>query len=442
MSTLPVETPPPESWQRIRDETAPTGSLRMSWLVMSLVALLIAWSLLGRLDIVVVADGQLVPETRVKIVQPAEGGVVRRVHVREGESVTAGQALLELDDTLHRTESATLAGTLARHRLSLRRVDAEQAGRVLQSQPDDDPLLWGELRARWQANVALQTAAERAAVAGRDRARDELVAAGEELEKIRKLLVVAEKERVAWARLHTQHHVSDSEYAAHERQWLTLDKDRDAQQARVQALTAAVRRADEELLALRAGHRARLAEERAMLEAEISRLEQALAGRQHRQDALVLRAPRHGVVQALHAHTPGTVVAPGAVLLTLVPDDDALQADVYVRNSDVARLRPGLPVQVKVHAFPFQRHGMLDGVLDAISPDALAATDGETSSDAAQGRYRARVRIVPGSSARIDVATLAAGMWVSAEIKAGSRRPLDYLLDPVRHVLSTAGREP
>lgn len=434
----------PPSFARICDEAPPHGVLRVAWVVMAFVSLLIGWSMLGRLDIVVVADGQLVPETRVKIVQPAEGGVVREVRVREGQSVQAGQVLLQLDGTLHHAEAARMRDALVRHRLSLRRLDAEQAGRPLSSLPGDDPSLYAELQARWRANVALQAASERAALAERDRAAEELASAREELAKIVTLLPAVERERAAYDRLRAQHHVSEIEYAGHERQWLALDKDRDVQQARVQALDAAVRHADQQWQALRAGQRARLAEEHALLEAEIVRLERALAAQQHREAALWLRAPRNGTVQALHAHTAGTVVAPGSVLLTLVPDDDALRAEVFVRNPDVARLRPGLPVQLKVHAFPFQRHGMLDGVLESLSPDALASGDGSTPDDAAPapGRYRARVRISPTPAARIDIAELAAGMWVSAEIKAGSRRPVDYLLDPVRRVVSTAAREP
>lgn len=430
------------TWEAIRDEAPPRGPLRVAWGVMALVALLVAWSLLGRMDVVVVAGGRLVPESRVKIVQPAEGGVVRAVRVREGERVRAGQALLELDDTLLRTESKTLADTLARHRLSLRRVEAERDGRPLASRPGDDPLAWTELRAQWQANVALQVATGRAATAARDRAADELAAAREELAKQEATLSVANREREAWEALRAQGHVGEIEFARHEQEWRAAGKDRDAQQARVQSRVASLQQAGEEVEAVRAGHRARLAGERALLEAEIARLEQSLAGERHRQEAQVLRAPRNGVVQALYAHTPGTVVAPGAVLLTLVPDDEALQADVFVRNTDVARLRPGLPVQVKVHAFPFQKHGMLRGELAEISPDAVSADDPSAAGEGVAGRYRARVRFVADPSARIDATALAAGMWVSAEIRVGERRPVDYLLDPVRRVASTAGREP
>src|SRR5262245_60746429 len=104
--------------------------------LLGLSALLFLWAFLGQLDIVAVAQGKLVPQSFLKIVQPAESGIVRDILVREGDSVREGQILVRMDTRLSDADGRTLLGELQRKRLQLRRIDAELGGKPLRLQAE------------------------------------------------------------------------------------------------------------------------------------------------------------------------------------------------------------------------------------------------------------------------------------------------------------------
>jgi HlyD family secretion protein len=119
--------------------------------VVALFAVLLAWASFGKLDIVASAEGRLVPQTYVKIVQPADAGVVQDILVSEGQAVQAGQVLMRLDPQLMQADARTLAHELAMRRLQLRRIDAELAGVPLQAEAADPPDAYGQVLQQLQA---------------------------------------------------------------------------------------------------------------------------------------------------------------------------------------------------------------------------------------------------------------------------------------------------
>jgi hemolysin D len=140
------------------------------------------------------------------------------------------------------------------------------------------------------------------------------------------------------------------------------------------------------------------------------------------------------------------------VLLTLVPKEEPLLAEVYIRNEDVGFVREGQPVRIKLAAYPFTRYGMLEGSVTTLSADASrsnsqSAPDTSNSEqrpkqEAAQSPFKA---IVSLQRQTLDVSEqhlpIVAGMQVQAEIREGNRTVLEYLLSPVRQVANEAGVE-
>ncbi len=140
---------------------------------------------------------------------------------------------------------------------------------------------------------------------------------------------------------------------------------------------------------------------------------------------------------------------PGTVLLTLVPKDETLRAEVWVTNEDIGFVREGQPVKLQFAAFPFQKYGMAEGTVEHVSADAADASNGSstTQNDPARKNqplvYKALVAL---KEMKLEMDgerfILSAGMQTNAEIRLGDRTVLEYLLSPVRKAWHEAGREP
>src|SRR5574339_357958 len=138
---------------RIRDKPAPPLA---GWVLRLLVVMLVClfdWAALGRLDIVGVADGKLVPSSDLKFVQPPEQGIVKDILVKEGEKVAAGQVLIRMDSVLAGGDAKAIRADHDNKRLALRRIDAELSGKPFVREKADPPALALQVEAQHAANV-------------------------------------------------------------------------------------------------------------------------------------------------------------------------------------------------------------------------------------------------------------------------------------------------
>ncbi|MBB4656278.1 HlyD family type I secretion membrane fusion protein [Xanthomonas sp. F14] len=168
---------------------------------------------------------------------------------------------------------------------------------------------------------------------------------------------------------------------------------------------------------------------------QAGQLTQDVAKTGQRDKLMALHAPVDGTIQQLAVHTVGGVVTPAQPLLVVVPAEEALEVEVTVLNKDIGFMRPGQPVTVKVDSFPYTRYGYLTGTVASVSHDA--------AQDEKLGLvFPARVKLeratlnIDGLGVRLN-----AGMSLSAEIKTGKRRVIDYLLSPLQQHTTEALRE-
>ena len=424
--------------------------------VCALVVVMLLWSALGQLDIVASAEGKLVPQTLVKVVQPAEAGIVKQLMVAEGDQVVAGQLLARLDTTLAAADRSGIASDLALQRLQERRIEAELSDVPMTRQTADDPQLYAIVQAQYLAHTKshLDHVAQEQSLLAKQ--MHERVAAEVVLRKLEQTLPVYNRVAGAYAKLEKEGFMGSLIATDKEREALEKARDLDAQRASVAALAASIAAQEKRITQLRSNYRSDLQRERTELQARIAQLQPTLAKTDYRAGLMELRAPQAGVIKDLATTTVGAVVQPGAVVMTLVPKDEALYADVSVRNEDVGFTYVGQRAQIKLASYPFQRYGMLTGEVVRLSMDAsdngsnirssvqpgVAVQAGETNPNAAM-MYRARIRLDRQQLRGPDgaVHALAAGMQVAAEIHQGRRTVLEYLLSPVQKALSEAGRE-
>ncbi len=420
-------------------------------LLLALFAGVLLWAAFGRLDIVAVAEGKIVPDGYLQIVQSPEQGIVRDILVREGERVAAGQVLVRMDPVISNADAATLTHEYHVRATALRRIDAQLSGRPLARKTDDLPDVHAQAVTQYAANLQAYGNALAHEEAVREKAENDLAAAREARIKLERTLPLFVAAEAAYDKLVKEGFAGNLMAADKQRERIEREQDLKAQDFVIRSNLALIAQSERRTAQITADYRRQLQTERLEAVAQSERLKQDLAKHRHRQGMLELRAPQAGTVKDLATHTAGTVAAPGTILMTLVPEGESVFAEVWLGNQDVGLVRAGQDVKVKLAAFPFQKYGMVEGRVKQVSADA---TDMQASpaplprGDAQQaGRlpglaFRTIVHLQDQELVNGDTRyPLVPGMQVSAEINLGTRTVLEYLLSPVRKVVHEAGRE-
>lgn len=416
--------------------------------VAMLFGILLVWAIFGRLDIVASTEGRLVPQTYVKIVQPAEAGIVQEILVREGQLVEAGQVLMRMDAKLTEADARAIRSEYERKRLQLRRIDAELAGVPMRNDANAPPELFAQLVQQHAAHrqAYLDALSQEQAILGKT--RHDLQAAEEVLRKLRETVPTYRRSAAAFEKLGKEGFFGALAVEEKQRDRIEKEQDLRAQESTVASLKSTITASERKLAQITSGYRSELQNERVETESQFGKLREEREKIEHKSDLLALRAPQRGIIKDLATHTVGTVASPGTVLMSLVPHDDPLQAEILVKNEDVGFVHENQRVKLKLAAYSFQKYGMIDGTVVYVGPDAADASAspakgaGETPDPAAGLRYKALVRLdtqhleTDGKRMR-----LSSGMQVVAEIHQGQRTVMEYLLSPVQKAWQEAGRE-
>ncbi|WP_395140324.1 HlyD family type I secretion periplasmic adaptor subunit [Schlegelella aquatica] len=419
---------------------------RVLWAILGLIAFLILWALLGRLDIVAVAEGKLVPASYLKIVQPSEAGIVKEILVREGETVRAGQVLMRMDALITEADLAAIAAEHARRRLQLARIDAELGDKSFQPEVQAPATLVREAAAQYQANrdaLAAALAEERSRLI---KAQQELAAARQQKERLEAVLPHYREQDNAYERLVKEGFAGGLMGSDKRRERIEKEQELATQKHLIASAQASIDQSRKKLKQIEADYVRQLHAERHEAQAQLDKLTQELQKQQHRRALLELKAPQDGVIKDLATHTSGTVVQPGTVLASLVPREEKPKAEVWVSNEDIGFVRTGQPVKLKFATYPFQKYGMGQGIVEHVSADAQSEEEARDKGLQGVGqrplRYKALVAL-DASALEADGVKfpLSVGMQTTAEILLGDRTVAEYLLSPVKKAWHEAGRE-
>lgn len=418
---------------------------RAMWVVIALFAAAIAWSILGQVDIVAVASGRIVVSQRSKLVQPLETSVVRAIHVQDGQRVHAGQLLVELDATAPSADTASAAEQLATARGELQRsaallralasgaapvldagaVEARALEAPALDTPRGDPLpadTAALLRSEW-SDIAARRARLDAEAARR---AAELVTHQQQLARLEATAPLVRQREADVVSLAAQGFIAGHAGQDRARERIELERDIATQGARIAEAQAALAESRRAADAYVAETRRTLTDRAAQARLRATQLTQEVRKTARRQALTRLSAPVAGTVQQLAAHTVGGVATEAQVLMVIVPDDGALTAEVVVENKDIGFVRAGQAAAVKLETFNFTRYGTVPARVSWVSADAV---NDEKRGAIFPATLELQVRDIDVDGKRI---ALAPGMSLTAEIKTGRRRVIEYLLQPVQ----------
>ncbi len=374
--------------------------ISMLWLLVIAVALLSLFAAVFEIDQAVRAQGQVIAGSRTQVIQAVDGGMLVALHVREGDTVKAGQKLAELEPDRAQASYAQSQAEVASKTIALMRARAELSGK--------EPQYSGKHKT-WRDFVDAQMGIYHQ----RKRSLDE------ELAVLADSLRLAREELEMNKRLLASGDISRSEVMRAERQVLDI-------QARISAAK------NKYLQDSRA--------EVAKLEDELSSSRYKLEERQNVLAHTDLTSPMDGVVKFVRITTVGGVLKPGDELMQISPADDELLLEIKVNPADVGQLNAGLPVSVRMDAFDSSIYGKLHGVLRYISPDTLSE---QGSNGQNQTFYRAQVALEwnasdKGGNRLIRAQDIKPGMTATADVLTGKRSILFYISKPITRAFSGA----
>ena len=422
--------------------------------VLILISALLIWAVFGRLDIVSVAEGKLVPVSYLKIVQPSEAGIVRDIAIKEGQHVEKNQLLIRMDANLSEADSKSIQNELQHKALELRRIEAELSGKLFKRENTDSVELFNRIYAEYQSNRRAMEDDIASEQASQQKAYSDLAATKEIQHKLEQILPSYQAQEAAYDKL-----VKDGfagKLMGQEKQRDRIEKEQDlrAQEYNAKSLQASIAQSQKRLNQIQSDYRQKLEADRVTIYAEHQHLEQEWAKQSHKNSLLELKAPQAGIVKDLATHTPGTVVSPGTVLMTLVPNNEALQAEVWLKNEDSGFVHAGQVVKVKLMAYPFQKYGMVNGKVLQVSADATDKSNSNNNqnsqSDNTQNTSGLNTQLSYRTIVQLDKQILeieqeklhlTPGMQVVAEIKLAEQTVMQYLLSPVTKAFHEAGRE-
>ncbi|MEZ5815481.1 MAG: HlyD family type I secretion periplasmic adaptor subunit [Hyphomicrobiaceae bacterium] len=432
------------SLQRQHDD-CPVRAGFQGWIIIAIFFGLVGtWCAFAPLDGAVVVEGVVKVDGNRKSVQHREGGIVRRIHVREGDTVAAGDALVSLDDTETRAGFDVLDETFVALSVSEARLVVEETG----SDAFRIPAALQERRNEPRVVSAIRGQLALIEARSRERAGEAAIAQ----ERIGQLATQIRGSKAQLDGLEVQAASMREELASLKpllaegivtrQRLMQLERTLAQISGQIGEVTASIARSQQAIaeqrrlaLQLRNQQATAIAQELRDVRMRLAEVVPKLASARAIHARSVIRAPYAGRVVGLNVFGAGAVLNPGERILDIVPSAESLVVEARVGVNDVTELAQGAAAEVRFTAFNQRTTPLIAGQITQISADRL--TDPRTS----MPYYVATVRLEPGDLERLGDRHLVPGLAATVTVPTRSRTALEYLLDPLRASFSRALRE-
>lgn len=432
----------------------PSNSRRVLYLIASLIIISVIWAALADLDEVTVGTGKVIPSQQIQVVQNLEGGILKKVLVREGQRVEIGEVLLEIDETQFLSDFREQAGNqslllaeVQRLRAELESIEVINNSETIEIRINKRPLLFEgidasenkELLARQRElyGERLRNLSNQLDILSRqvDQRQQESAEIDSQISHLEQSYRLVRKELDLTRPLATRGVVSEVELIKLERGANEVKGDLNSARLLKPKIQAEIRetlnKRQEAALKFRNEAQENLAE----TESELAGLDEVLISLQDRLKRTTVKSPVKGAIKTIQINTVGGVIQPGMDLMEIVPIEDSLLVEAKILPKDIAFLRPNLEAVIKLTAYDFAIYGGLKGTVEHISADTIQDEKENSfylirvrTEDSYFDKNNEPLPIIPGMTASVDVIT-------------GKKSVLDYLLKPIIRAKQNALRE-
>ena len=377
--------------EALQAQSTPASSAFL-YLMIAFTVVGIVWASYSKVDEVTQAEARVITSNRDQVVNSMEGGLLAAMLVSEGDTVTKGQAIVQLEPTRFESQYEEGMSKQLALKAALSRARSEALNQPLNFPPEV------------QANRAIVDNETRT-YQSKKKLMDESVAA------LRKSVDMISNEIQISQKLSEQGLFSIVELSRLRRQENDLN----------QQITERLNK-----------FRADANGEVVRIETELAQLKPNLTARRDTYERTTLRAPVNGIVKNIRMTTLGAAVPGGAPILDIVPVDAKLLLDARLDPKDVSYIKPGLPVAIKLAAFDTAIYGELKGTVVLVSPDTFRGEDARNAEGQPAAYYRVLIESeIDKTDERQKKMVIIPGMTATAQIKTGAKTVMQYLIKPI-----------
>jgi len=404
------------------------------------IVLAVVWASVTRIDRVVSASGKIISTVPTVVVQPFESAIIRSIEVQPGDVVKAGTKLATLDPTFAESDLGQLEARLAGLTAAITRLEAEKEERAYT--PDADAYGYGMLQeAIWKERQTQLSAQMRLYDERKARSQSNINSNQTEIVNLTKRVQILKEIEEMRASLER------SETGSRLNSLLARDNRIELERALARMSDTLIQNQHEMLTVsaerdvfLRQWY-SKIVEELVEKRGDRDTADEALFKAKRRKEMVSLTTPIDAVVLEIAQRSVGSVINAGEAVFRLVPLDAPIEVEAEIISREIAFVKLGDEVEIKMEAFDFRQHGTLKGVVKVISPDSFTNT--RTGSSDKEPYYRTRIEIVGNDLHNLPRnERLIPGMPLNAEIKVGNRSVISYFLKPVTGGLNDGMREP
>jgi len=388
----------------------------MFWIIISLIFCTALWLFFGKVDVVVTARGKIIPDGEIKIIQPLETGVIKDILVKEGDFVKKGQPLIEIDASTTKPELEALKKNLDYAKTENERINALVEGKKFSTEDETQRRLYesalADLKNQIQTkNTEINQINSQISSASSEQSNyKRLLSMNEDKERrmsdVLDIIAYNDLERVKSENMNYRNQIQTLNHRIgelqHRKSQIAFEISYIKSNFKTQYLTQLT---EKELKAIG-------------LESDIETIE-------FRNTQQTIVSPVDGYVNTLLVHTIGGVVTPAKEILSVVPADSPIVAKVRVLNKDIGYIKEGMPVQIKIDTFEFQKYGMIEGVVKKVTKDSIEDEKEGLVYDVFIAPLEKTLMV---NGKKMDIST---GMSLSAEIKVDKRRIIEFFIYPI-----------